>query len=165
DHLLHRFGPELICVLLAVAHKHLGHCHQLWQPDVYERLAGPHLCLSACSGARKSLAIPSIPLASCRHTLSASGLFSLLYAKARTCIWGDVVLGVKLIDVFLLDLQQQFPAFCVFENIEFEAIRPVSLPSRLKEPVPVSTLSQVTLVFTPSVSEVACRSYVPFPRL
>ncbi|WP_221892538.1 hypothetical protein, partial [Stenotrophomonas maltophilia] len=24
-----------------VAHKHLGHCHQLWQPDVYERLAGP----------------------------------------------------------------------------------------------------------------------------
>ncbi|WP_415373557.1 hypothetical protein, partial [Pseudomonas aeruginosa] len=40
-HLLHRFGPELICVLLAVAHKHLGHCHQLWQPDVYERLAGP----------------------------------------------------------------------------------------------------------------------------
>ncbi|WP_237047078.1 hypothetical protein, partial [Pseudomonas aeruginosa] len=41
DHLLHRFGPELICVLLAVAHKHLGHCHQLWQPDVYERLAGP----------------------------------------------------------------------------------------------------------------------------
>ncbi|WP_414609334.1 hypothetical protein, partial [Stenotrophomonas sp. BR163] len=25
----------------AVAHKHLGHCHQLWQPDVYERLAGP----------------------------------------------------------------------------------------------------------------------------
>ncbi|WP_238394996.1 hypothetical protein, partial [Pseudoxanthomonas mexicana] len=43
DHLLHRFGPELICVLLAVAHKHLGHCHQLWQPDVYERLAGPHV--------------------------------------------------------------------------------------------------------------------------
>ena len=41
DHLLHRFGPELIRVLLAVAHKHLGHCHQLWQPDVYERLAGP----------------------------------------------------------------------------------------------------------------------------
>ncbi|MGV1109022.1 hypothetical protein, partial [Xanthomonas translucens] len=27
--------------LLAVAHKHLGHCHQLWQLDVYERLAGP----------------------------------------------------------------------------------------------------------------------------
>ncbi|WP_249027570.1 conjugal transfer protein TraG N-terminal domain-containing protein, partial [Xanthomonas theicola] len=26
---------------LAVAHKHLGHCHQLWRPDVYERLAGP----------------------------------------------------------------------------------------------------------------------------
>ncbi|WP_205965178.1 hypothetical protein, partial [Pseudoxanthomonas winnipegensis] len=41
DHLLHRFGLELIRVLLAVAHKHLGHCHQLWQPDVYERLAGP----------------------------------------------------------------------------------------------------------------------------
>ncbi|WP_246194413.1 hypothetical protein [Pseudoxanthomonas jiangsuensis] len=39
--MLHRFGPELIRVLLAVAHKHLGHCHQLWQPDVYERLAGP----------------------------------------------------------------------------------------------------------------------------
>ncbi|MCW3542606.1 permease, partial [Burkholderia cenocepacia] len=29
----------------AVAHKHLGHCHQLWQPDVYERLAGPILLL------------------------------------------------------------------------------------------------------------------------
>ncbi|WP_336331316.1 hypothetical protein, partial [Stenotrophomonas maltophilia group sp. Smal12] len=41
DHLLHRLCPELIRVLLAVAHKHLGHCHQLWQPDVYERLAGP----------------------------------------------------------------------------------------------------------------------------
>ncbi|MFT2133970.1 hypothetical protein, partial [Stenotrophomonas maltophilia] len=40
-HLLHRFGTELIRVLLAVAHKHLGHCHELWQPDVYERLAGP----------------------------------------------------------------------------------------------------------------------------
>ncbi|MFT2193401.1 hypothetical protein, partial [Stenotrophomonas maltophilia] len=39
--LLHRFGTELIRVLLAVAHKHLGHCHELWQPDVYERLAGP----------------------------------------------------------------------------------------------------------------------------
>ncbi|MDQ7308899.1 hypothetical protein O0J71_18290, partial [Stenotrophomonas sp. Sm3119] len=25
----------------AVAHKHLGHCHQLWRPSVYERLAGP----------------------------------------------------------------------------------------------------------------------------
>ncbi|WP_249027580.1 transposase, partial [Xanthomonas theicola] len=29
--------------LLAVAHKHLGHCHQLWRPDVYERLAGPYI--------------------------------------------------------------------------------------------------------------------------
>ncbi|WP_317988294.1 Qat anti-phage system associated protein QatB [Pseudomonas aeruginosa] len=47
DHLLHRLGPELIRVLLAVAHKHLGHCHELWRPDVYERLVGP-------SGARNS---------------------------------------------------------------------------------------------------------------
>ena len=45
DHLLHRFGTELIRVLLAVAHKHLGHCHELWQPDVYERLAGPVLLI------------------------------------------------------------------------------------------------------------------------
>ncbi|WP_207551595.1 Nmad3 family putative nucleotide modification protein [Solilutibacter tolerans] len=42
DHLLHRLGPELIRVLLAVAHKHLGHCHELWRPDVYERLVGPN---------------------------------------------------------------------------------------------------------------------------
>ncbi|MBG3926067.1 hypothetical protein I5J08_31880, partial [Pseudomonas aeruginosa] len=43
DHLLHRLGPELIRVLLAVAHKHLGHCHELWRPDVYERLVGPNI--------------------------------------------------------------------------------------------------------------------------
>ncbi|MDQ1091837.1 hypothetical protein QE400_001250 [Xanthomonas sacchari] len=41
DYLPPRFGTELIRALLAVAHKHLGHCHQLWQLDVYERLAGP----------------------------------------------------------------------------------------------------------------------------
>ncbi|MGT9846527.1 OmpA/MotB family protein, partial [Pseudomonas aeruginosa] len=34
-----------------------GHCHQLWQPDVYERLAGPNFTLSAARAreARKLL--------------------------------------------------------------------------------------------------------------
>jgi hypothetical protein len=41
DYLPHRFGTELIRVLLDVAHKQPCHCHQLWQLDVYERLAGP----------------------------------------------------------------------------------------------------------------------------
>lgn len=40
DHLLHRFGPELIRVLPTSAHTHLGHSHQLWRPDVYESRGG-----------------------------------------------------------------------------------------------------------------------------
>ncbi|WP_312002696.1 hypothetical protein, partial [Stenotrophomonas sepilia] len=31
-----------------------GHCHQLWQPDVYERLAGPALDVGAAPDAHAS---------------------------------------------------------------------------------------------------------------
>ena len=40
NHLLHRFGPELIRVLLA-AHEHLCCSQELWPAGVYERLGGP----------------------------------------------------------------------------------------------------------------------------
>ena len=48
NHLLHRLGAELIRVLLVVAHKRLGYCHELWLPDIYERLAGPVLGVLPC---------------------------------------------------------------------------------------------------------------------
>ena len=40
NHLLHRFGPELIRVLLA-AHEHLCQSHQSWRLGAYKRLVGP----------------------------------------------------------------------------------------------------------------------------